>query len=219
MQLAIGTSAKAGSPAVLMAALLLCWAATDLLADAAKEDVPEPSPVEVRLIAIKSQYTLPKARHGKAFRQRIEEETDDKKLPSAPRVKLIFEIKNVSQEDVMIWPRGSIDYPNLTVEGPGVVEPSNLRTVSGESSGSSVQPTIAPGKTHRLTITSLNPNGGTPWIFWCEPGDYSITATYTVYTGLPPFPFPDETKPVGKPKQYEVTTPPIKVRVVLEGEE
>ena len=118
----------------------------------------------------------------------------------------------------MIWPRGSMTYPDLTVEGPGVVQPENLRTISGESSGSSVQPTIAPGKTHRLVIKSLNPNGGTPWFYWCEPGEYTIRATYSVHTGLPPFPFPDDKKPVGKPQRYEVTTPPVKVRVVLEDE-
>ena len=202
----------------LLVALLLSGAVASAQEQDKKKE-PKPSPVEARLIVKKAKYVLPKERHGAAFRKRIEEETDCDKLPTAPKVDLIFELKNISQEDVMIWPGGAIIYPDLIVEGKGVVEPNNLMTFSGESSATSVQPTIAPGKTHRLSIKSLNPNGGTPLTFWCEPGEYTIKATYTVYTGLPPFPFPDDTKPVGKPQQYEVTTLPVKVQVVLEGEE
>jgi hypothetical protein len=205
--------------AVLLGAFCLSLACPPSLAEKpVKKDAPKPSPVEVKLIVKKSKYALPKERHGKAFRKQIEEETDTDKLPAAPKVRLFLEIKNVSQEDVMIWPRGAITYPDLTVEGQGVVQPENLRTISGESSGSSVQPTIAPGKTHRLFIKSLNPNGGTPWFYWCEPGEYTIRATFTVHTGLPSFPFHDDKNPVGKPQRYEVTTPPVKVWVVSEDE-
>ena len=111
-----------------------------------------------------SKYVLPKGRYGNVFRKQIEEETDSDKLPAAPKVNLVLELKNISQKDVMIFPRGSIIYPDLTVKGKGVVQPENLRSISGESSGSSIQPTIAPGKSYRLSISSLNPNGGTAWV-------------------------------------------------------
>jgi len=173
-------------------------------------------PVEARLVVNQSTYVLPKDRHCESFRKWIVEETDTDKLPPPPRVDLVLELKNISDEDVMIWPRGSITYPDLIVEGRGGVEPESLRSFSGQSSGTSVQPTIKPGKTYRTGIKSLNPSGGTPWYFWCEPGEYSIRASYVVYTGLPPFPFPGDKKPAGKSRQYEVTTPPVKVRVVLE---
>ncbi|QDT97417.1 hypothetical protein V144x_28920 [Gimesia aquarii] len=174
------------------------------------------SPVEARLIVNQSKYILSPKRRGKAFRKRIEAETDSDKLPAAPQVDLVLELKNISKENVMIWPKGAISYPDLTVKGPGVVQPDNLKSISGASSGSSIQPTIAPGKSYRLSIDSLNPNGGTPWFYWSEPGEYTITATYTVYTGLPAFPLPDDKKPKNKPKKYEVTTPPVKVKVILE---
>lgn len=176
----------------------------------------ERPPVEARLIVKQSEYVLPKDRHGESFRSRIVQETDSDKLPPPPRVDLDLELKNVSDKDIMIWPRGAITYPDLIVQGQGTVEPENLRSFSGQSSGTSIQPTIKPGKTHRISIKSLNPQGGTPWIYWSEPGEYSIRATYTVYSGLPPFPFPAEKAPTGKPQRYEVTTPPVKVRVVLE---
>lgn len=180
------------------------------------QDDAQQSPVEARLIVKQSKYVLPKDRHGEAFRQRIIQETDTDKLPPPPRIDLALELKNVSGEDVMIWPRGSITHPELVVEGEGVVQPDNLRSVSGGSSGTSVQPTIKPGTVYRISIKSLNPEGGTPWVFWSEPGEYSIKATYTVFTGLPSFPFPSDAKPTGKPQRYEVTTPPVKVQVVLE---
>jgi glycerophosphoryl diester phosphodiesterase len=163
-----------------------------------------------------STYVLPSDRHGEAFRKRIVAETDSENLPPPPRIDLILELKNVSDEDVMIWPRGSITSPDLIVEGEGVVQPENLTSASGRISSTSVQPTIKPGKTYRVSIESLNPRGGTPWIFWCEPGEYSIKATYTVYTGLPPFPFADDGKPAGEPQQFEISTPAVKVQVVLE---
>lgn len=173
-------------------------------------------PVEARLIVKQEKYVLPKDRHGESFRKRIVEETDTDKLPPPPRVDLVLELKNISDEDVMIWPRGLITYPDLIVEGEGVVGPESLRSFSGQSSGTSVQPTIKPGKTYRMSINSLNPSGGTPWYFWCEPGEYSIKATYVVHTGLPSFPFPGDNEPAGKPQKYEVTTPAVKVNVVLE---
>lgn len=200
---------------VLATAVLLQLALTPLIAEEIQAGKGDP-PVEARLIVKQSKYILPKDRHGEAFRKRIVEETESDKLPPPPRVDLALELKNVSDEDVMIFPRGAIIEPDLIVEGKGVVEPESLRSFSGQSSGSSVQPTIKPGQTYHIGIKSLNPQGGTPWYFWCEPGEYSIRATYTVYTGLPAFPFPDRERPKGKPQQYEVTTPAVKVQVVLE---
>lgn len=205
--------------AAVVLALLLSRTFLQLFAEESlKKDERRPAPIAARLIVKKAKYVLPKEQHGKAFRNQIAEETDTDNLPPPQKVNLVLELKNTSQEDVMIWPRGAITYPDLIVEGPGVVQPENLTTISGESSGTSVQPTIAPGETHRITITSLNPNGGTTWFYWCEPGEYTIKASYKVHTGLPPFPFPDNKKVVGRPQQYEVTTPPVKVQVVLEGE-
>ena len=176
-------------------------------------------PVEARLIVKQKTYILPKERHGAAFRKQIVEALDSENLPPAPRVHLILELKNVSDEDVNIWPRGVVTEPDLIVAGKGVVQPENLRSFSGQTSAGSIQPTIKPGKTFRTTIKSLNPQGGNPWYFWSEPGEYSIKATYTVWTGLPPFPFPGEKKPTGKPQQHKVVTAPVPVQVVLQQDQ
>lgn len=109
----------------IVAILFYQLAAGQLLSqdpDKTQNDAKRP-PVEARLIVKQSKYILPKDRHGEAFRKRIIEETDSDKLPPPPRVDLILQLKNVSDQDVMIWPRGSITYPDLIVEGKGVVEP------------------------------------------------------------------------------------------------
>ncbi len=156
----IKTESRIQLAAVLLA-LLLSWTCLPLFADEpTKKEETKTSPVEARLIVKKSKYVLPKDRQGKAFRKRIEEETDTDKLPTPPKVELVLELKNVSQEDVMIWPGGGITAPDMKVEGPGIVAPESLRTISGESSATGVQPTIAPGKTFRIPIKSLNPQGG-----------------------------------------------------------
>jgi glycerophosphoryl diester phosphodiesterase len=178
-----------------------------------------PVPVEARLITKRSKYVLPKDQHGEAFRKRILQETDLDKLPSSQAVDLVLELRNVSKHDLMIWPGGFITNPELEVDGPGVISPESLTTGSGGGSGTNVQPTIASGKTHQIPIKSLNPGYDTPSNYWCEPGEYTIRAVYEAYTGLPPLGSPDDEKPAEKRHRFFVTTPPIKVQVVLEGDE
>lgn len=180
-----------------------------------------PTPVVARLIALRTQYVLPQDRHGRAFRTRIMEETVAAKLPPAPFVDLILELTNVSQEDVIIWPKGTITNPDLEIRGPGIVAPNSLVGVSAALPTTRVQATIAPGETHRISIASLNPWGGTPLTYWYLPGEYSLKASYVVHTGLPPFPTPNlpgGKKPKEKRRRYEVTTTPLTVRVVLESD-
>lgn len=101
--------------------LLLSWTYLPLCADEpTKKEETKPFPVEARLIVKKSKYVRPKEQQGKAFRKRIEEETDTDKLPASPKVDLVLELKNVSQEDVMIWPGGGITAPDMKVVGSGM---------------------------------------------------------------------------------------------------
>ncbi|MCB9921854.1 MAG: hypothetical protein H6822_06715 [Planctomycetaceae bacterium] len=178
-----------------------------------------PAPVEARLVAKRSKYVLPKDQHGEVFRKQIEEETDADKLPASQKIDLVLELKNISKRDVMIWRGGVMTTPELEVGGPGVISPESLMTFFGGGSGTGVQPTIAPGKTHRIRIKSLNPGYDTPSRYWCEPGEYTIKASYVVYTGLPSFPFPDKKQPQGAPQRFVITTTPIKVQIVVEGDE
>jgi hypothetical protein len=117
----------------------------------------------------------------------------------------------------MIWPGGSIDEPELSVDGPGIVSPESLQGFSGSSSATTPQPVILPGEKYRIPIKSLNPGGfSLDNVYWTEPGEYTITATYPVWKNLPPhlpglFKNPE---PKGPPIKFLVKTPPVKVKVV-----
>jgi len=179
------------------------------------------APVEAILLAKDTPYILPVDQHGEAFRKRIRTETDSEKLPASPTVHLVLQLKNRSRKDVFIHRDGVLTSPQLEITGEGMVYPDSLTEFSGGvsiSGGGHV--IIRPGKTHSIHIKTLQPETDTPTEFWSEPGEYEITATFTVHTGLPPSPtvFAPEkpAKKKYKPKSYTIKSEPIKVSVVLE---
>ena len=154
--------------------------------------------------------------HGEGFRKRISEEDCDK-LPAPPKVDLVLVLRNTGKDPVMIWPGGGIDEPELAVTGPGLVVPDSLESFSCSNSATTPQPVILPGEKFRIPIKSLNPGGfSLDNVYWSEPGEYTITATYPVWKNLPPhlpglFKHPE---PQGPPIRFLVKTPPVKVKVV-----
>ncbi len=180
----------------------------------------EQPPVTARLVAKQKAYPLPAENQTDAFRARIKSETDVDKLPPVPKVNLVLVIRNVSNEPVAVWPRGSVDEATVTVKGDGLVRPDSLQGAGGSSSGTTPQPIIQPGKTFRVKVRSLNPQENfIDNAYWTKPGEYQISASYPVYQNLPPhLPelFPNQPKPTGKPKRFHVTAPPITVLVTNE---
>jgi len=180
----------------------------------------EQPPVTARLIAKQKTYKLAKQHQTEAFRKQIELETDIDRLPPVPKVNLVLVIQNVSNEPVIVWPRGSVDEATVMVEGDGLVRPENLQGAGGAGTGTTPQPVIQPGKTFRIPVRSLNPlENFLDNVYWTKPGEYRISASYPVYQNLPPhLPelFPNQPKPTGKPKRFHVTAPPVPVQVVAE---
>ncbi|TWU17346.1 EF hand [Novipirellula galeiformis] len=178
------------------------------------------APIEARLIAIEQTYTLPKEWQSDAFRKRIIEEEQSENLPASPKVKLVLELHNTSDEPIMISPGGGIDEPELTVQGPGLVAPDRLRSFSGTSSGSTPQPVIRPGKRFRIAIGSLNPGEfSLDNVYWTQAGEYTITASYPVWMNLAPhLPqlFKNQPVPKGLPIKFIVTSSACRVKVVAE---
>jgi hypothetical protein len=177
-------------------------------------------PVTAKLVVKQETYVLPAQQQGEAFRKRIRAEEQLENLPEVPAVKLVLVIHNTSDEPVSIWPRGGIDEPELSVTGAGIVEPESLQGGSGSFSATTPQPVILPGKKFRVPIKSLNPEGSSVGIvYWTEPGEYQISATYPVWSNLPPhLPalFPQQPEPQGPAIKFKVKTPPVTVKVVAE---
>lgn len=175
------------------------------------------APVAARLIVKQGTYVLPKEWQSEGFRKRIREEKDGEKLPAPPEIDLVLELHNTGDDPVMIWPGGGIDEPELTVAGPGVVTPDSVETFSVSSWAMTPQPVILPGKKYEISVESLNPSGSSLYdVYWTEPGEYTITATYPVWKNLPPhlpglFKSPE---PQGPPIRFVVKTRPVRVVVV-----
>ena len=184
----------------------------------ARQELP---PVSARLIVKQKTYELPAELQTAEFRTRIQNESDVDKLPPAPMVRLVLELKNNSDRPLAIWPGGGIDEPEVIVEGDGLIRPENLQGGGGSSGSTTPQPVIQPGKSFRVRIRSLNPQGlGFDNVYWTKPGEYKVSASYPVYENLPPhLPqlFPHQPMPTGKRKKYIVTSPPVTV-VVVTGE-
>jgi Ca2+-binding EF-hand superfamily protein len=175
------------------------------------------SPVTGRLVVNTDTYVLPKERQSDDFRKRINEETDSQKLPASPKIDLVLELHNTGTDPVMIWPRGTIDEPELAITGPGVVTPDNLKSISAGVWATTPQPVILPGKKYRISIESLNPSGFSHnAVYWTKPGEYTITASYPVWKNLPPHPpgLLSSPAPKGPPIKFSAKTPPVKIKVV-----
>jgi Ca2+-binding EF-hand superfamily protein len=181
----------------------------------ARQETP---PVTARLIIKQKTYELQAELQSNEFRRRIQNETDVEKLPPSPRVRLVLELKNIGRRPLAVWPGGGIENPQVIVEGDGLIRPENLQGGGGSSGSTTPQPVIQPGKTFRVRIRSLNPEEiGFDNVYWTKAGQYRISASYPVYENLPPhLPqlFPNQPMPIGKPKKYVVTSPPVTVMVV-----
>lgn len=178
----------------------------------------EPLPVTARLIVKQKTYELPSEFQTAEFRKRIQSETDLDKLPPAPEVRLVLELTNKCDRPLAVWPRGSVDDPEVTVTGEGIIRPESLQGGGGSGGSTTPQPVILPGKTFRVRVDSLNPQGpGFDNLYWTKPGDYQVSASYPVYENLKPhLPqlFPNQPKPNDKRKKYVVTSPPVTLTVV-----
>jgi len=178
----------------------------------------EQPPVTARLIVKRKTYRLRAEHLTPEFRRRIEAEPDVNQLPPVPKIRLILELKNTGTTSLSIWPRGGIDVPDVTVSGDGLVRPVNLKSFGGQFSATTPQPEIRPGETFQISVRSLNPhNDGLNNVYWTQPGDYRISASYPVYENLPlhlPGLFPGQPQPTGPPRKYIATAPSVTVSVV-----
>jgi len=177
----------------------------------------EQPPVTARLIVKRKTYRLRAEYLTPEFRRRIEAEPDVDQLPPVPKIRLILELKNTGTNSLSIWPGGGIDVPDVTVHGDGLVRPDQLQSFGGQLSATTPQPEIRPGETFQISVRSLNPhNDGLNNVYWTQPGDYRISASYPVYENLPlhlPELFPDQPRPAGPKKKYIVTAPPVTITV------
>jgi hypothetical protein len=184
---------------------------------------PAHVPLQVRLIARKTEYTLDLGgKTADELRKLIDESKATPRvgpaMPGTPAVDLLLELRNTSNEEVTLRIGRGRAQPWISLQGPGAlnIETPNAyiarRVVLGENIS------IAPGKTYSYPIKDLAvpaTNVGGHNAYWTQPGEYELTAHFWTLMLPQPANSPALNYP-GAPAGGMVTfaSAPIKVKVV-----
>lgn len=163
--------------------LLACCAIPFAAADARAEDK---GALQLKVVAKKDSYPWGRDASPKDLKKTLEDAAaalknggDPGDLPKPPAVDLALRITNVGTEDATICVEGTSNIYELTVKGPGVIDlkprlafPAIFRLPRAV--------TLAPGKSHEIPVKQLSDGrmGVSRWVYWTEPGEYTVAATY-----------------------------------------
>src|SRR5262249_10122286 len=141
-----------------------------------------------RLVFKKTTYALDLGgKTPQEFRQQLLDPTQRFEW-KPPAVEFVLEIRNISKEEVTIRVGGDDAESILDLKGPGAysytMDNAVLRLPIG---GKLIK--LAPGKSHALPFKSLTggiSNLRVQSVFWTEPGDYTLSASYRLAISPPP---------------------------------
>jgi hypothetical protein len=165
--------------------------------------VPAPLTLEANLVVAQDTYTLPAARIGEEFRKQTQTANRaGNAMPAPPDVDLTLELKNTGAAPVVVTLDADSCRVNLKLEGPGAVNVDANVMMTMEFRGGR-QATIDPGKSLSIPIKSLRHGlrGISKLAYWTEPGEYTLTASYTTH----PPDLNDQTS--------TIEAPPVKIKV------
>jgi hypothetical protein len=134
---------------------------------------------------------------GEQFRQLLKRgEMGEAKMPNPPAVELTIELTNTSNKAIEVYTSGDPVFFTLDLKGPGAVKATLARAFTLEFRMPKAT-TIPPGKSYTTKLTSLTfgHRGAAEGVFWTEPGEYTLSATFT--TGIKPPPARAETDESG----------------------
>jgi hypothetical protein len=187
----------------------------------------EDSPLKAEIIVGTNTYELGRFTSGKAFAARLRAAESGGLLPAcAPTVDLTLWLTNAGKKPIRIIVGGDRSRLDLDLSGPGAVnlhpQPPLQKGMFELAKGRIIA--LAVGESHDLPITSLSSGlrGLTKSSFWTEPGEYTLTATYTCPMAvvpedkpLPPEALPALTELLGKQGALtKAKPPPVKLKVV-----
>jgi hypothetical protein len=199
---------KAACILALMSVLAICAAvgsAPNPPASAPAAGPKNEQGLTAMIVVNKASYVLNPAQLGAKFRSQLDEMKAGRgraRLPEPPAVDLTFRITNPTTKPVTIEISGDNSQVNLQLDGTGAVTMDNNVAMTMEFRiGTPV--TIAPGKTYDMKVASLafGLRGISKYAFWTEPGDYSLTASFTFGIGE---------------KQGSVTSAAVELKVTTE---
>jgi hypothetical protein len=196
-------------PTVLTVLLLTVSVHADETKD---KDKPARLPVSAKLIANKATYTLDLGgMTAEQFRAALKDAETTGRYPKPPTVDLTLELTNTSDKEVQIWSSGDPVQLRLELKGEGAVSVKPRRAFTREFRVPRAV-TLAPGKTHKIDIKSLQFGfrGVAEQAYWTEAGTYSLTAH--LQTGIAPPP-PGSKETSEGFARVTITSEPIKIKV------
>jgi hypothetical protein len=165
---------------------LLFASLAGLMLGAGPARADDKSPIKLKIVAKKAEYAWDRDVTPKEFKKALEDMADRLKKgedigspPKPPAIDLVLQITNTGKEDVTIHVEGTPNFWTFELKGPGVIDlkprlafPAIYRLPKAV--------TLAPGKSHEIPVKQLSDGrmGISRWIYWTEPGEYTLSATY-----------------------------------------
>jgi hypothetical protein len=175
------------SVAIALAALVTAKPARkDAPAAVAEQGTTTPAsiPLNARLIALETTYQLERGGLSAAdYRKMLDAAKKNGQLLTAPKVALIFELQNKGSEEIQLLVGGDVAGTlRWQLKGPGAVSLSVGSRIETDDFNEPEVVKIAPGGSHRWVLKSLDCSGPRDQtsVYWTEPGDYLISAGFTV---------------------------------------
>ncbi len=170
---------------LLLAAAALFIFGTTATADDKKAE----GPVTLKLVAKTDKYKFDSGgKTAEEYKKELEDIAAKAKKgeavrpPKPPAVDLVLQITNTSKEEVTIYVGGD---PNiytfeLTGGAGSVTMNSNLAFTADFRLPKAV--TLAPGKSHEIPVKQLSDGsrGASRYVYWTGPGEYKLSAKYTL---------------------------------------
>jgi hypothetical protein len=159
------------------------------LTPTAAQEAKKNGPLELRLVANKAAYTWDGGGKTPAeYRKMLEDFAAQAKKgglgstpPQAPAVDLTLKIVNVGKEEVTAFFGGDPNVWTFTLKGPGVFTMPNTGAFTLELRMPKGQP-LKPGDSIEIPVKKLmdGHRGAGRLLYWTEPGEYTLSATYTL---------------------------------------
>jgi hypothetical protein len=198
--------------AYLTALAFLVAAAPLVRADEKKDEPKANLTVTATLVAKTTTYKLDLG--GKTaddFKKELKDAEKSGKVPVTPTVEMTLELKNTGDKDVQVWVSGDPVVVMLDLKGPGAVSIKPQLAFTTIFIGPKAV-TIAPGKTHAISVTSLKYGfrNASHMAYWTEPGEYTLMAS--LRTGISPVPKGSKETRDGF-GEVTLTAEPVKIKV------
>ena len=170
--------------------LLLALVALFASASMVSADEKKPAgPLTLKLIAKTDKYKFDGGgKTLKEYKKHLEElaaKADKGELlrpPTPLKVDLVLQITNTSKEDVTIFVGGDPNYYTFDLTGGAGTVAMNSGLAFTLEFRSPNPVTLAPGKSHEITVKQLadGHRNASRYVFWTGPGEYKLSAKYAL---------------------------------------